>query len=381
MVRRLVVDAAIPLAEEAFSRFGTVELVPGREITAAHVAGADALVVRSVTRVDAALLVDSAVRFVGTATIGTDHLDIPWLESAGVRWASAAGCNARSVVEYVLSATGAWCAQHERGFAGLRLGIVGHGNIGSRLAPVARALGITVSVCDPPLERAGKLSDAVALETILAECDVVTLHVPYTRSGPDATHHLLDTERLALLHRPALLINAARGAAINNAALLTFMMAGGQANVALDVFEGEPAPNQRLVERCWLATPHIAGYSHEGKTNGTTMMAAALAAHFGEPHTFAPSLPEPEPSRLDLAGATGLPALRRTMALAYDIAEDDGNLRRGLGLDQEGWGRHFDGLRRGYRQRREFANYTITGAGDTETARLLMELGFLLKTP
>ncbi|MCC5876498.1 MAG: 4-phosphoerythronate dehydrogenase [Candidatus Sumerlaeia bacterium] len=373
--RLIVADANIPRAEEAFGPLGRVRLLPGREIRREDLVEADALIVRSVTRVDSSLLRGTPVGFVGTATIGTDHLDTTWLDETGIPWASAAGCNARSVVEYVLAVIMEWCSRNKMpGPSGMTLGIVGHGNIGSRLAPVASSLGMRVLVCDPPQMEAGAISDGLALGEVLGNSDVVTFHVPYTRSGPHPTHHMVGERELGLLRDGTLMVNSSRGAVVNNTAALA--EAGkGRVTFALDVFEGEPTPARELVDACWIATPHIAGYSLEGKTNGTNMMATVLAEHFGVDAPPSLQLATPVDAVLDLGGRTGLEAILHAVRHSYSVFGDDDALRRGRELPGDEWGRHFDSLRRLYRERREFSNYTISGA-DQETAAMLGRLGF-----
>lgn len=363
MALSLVCDANIPFAKECLGSLGRVTSLPGRELTRADLRHADALVVRSVTKVNAALLEGTPVRFVGTATIGTDHLDIEWLEGRGIAWASAAGCNARSVVEYVLATILAWV--EERGWPLSRpvLGIIGHGNIGSRLAPAARSLGMEVLVCDPPKAREGLLPGALSMEEVLRRADIVSLHVPLTREGPDATWHFVGRRELALMRSGTLFINAARGPVVENAAALAAAREG-RVTVALDVFEGEPAPDRDLVRACWLATPHIAGYSLEGKVNGTMMMGAALAGHFDLPAPPPITLPPPPNALIDLSELGGMAALRRAVSASYDPWEDHRNLLEGVDLPGGQWGGHFDALRRAYRQRREFANFTVVGCSD-----------------
>jgi erythronate-4-phosphate dehydrogenase len=373
----IIADANIPLAREAFSPFGEVRLLPGRDLAREHLRDAEVLIVRSVTKVNAALLDGTSVRFVGTATIGTDHLDIPYLDQHGIRWASAAGCNARSVVEWVLAALAEWCLAQGITWEGRTLGIVGHGNVGSRLAPVARALGMRVLVNDPPLQRAGVYPDAVPLDQLLAESDIVTLHVPYTKDGPDPTHHLIQGRQLGLMKHDALFLNASRGAVLCNKIALEAARINRPAMV-LDVFEGEPRPNRDLVRACFLATPHIAGYSYEGKVMGTRMMAEALAAFLGTTSGWVPQLPAPDNPTVRLTATAGMAAIAEAIRVSYDIRADDGRLREGLAQDDEAWGKHFDALRKNYPQRREFANYHIPdGAAGGELRRVLVgAMGF-----
>jgi erythronate-4-phosphate dehydrogenase len=374
----LVADANMPLAKEAFSQFGEVTLLPGRDLTRQDLLKADALLVRSVTKVNADLLADTPVRFVGTATIGTDHLDIPWLESQGIRWTSAAGCNARSVVEWVVAAMIEYSlASGNLPLDKLTLGIVGHGNIGSRLAPVARALGMRVLVNDPPLARAGKLNDTVDLKTIMTESDIVTLHVPLNKEGQDVTHHLISHDELELMKPQAALINASRGPVLDNQAALTYAKAD-QVTFLLDVFENEPRPNRDLVKFALIATPHIAGYSFEGKINGTRMMAEALGDFLGTPSQWTPQLPPPSNPIISVTAKSPLLALQQAVRASYPIRTDNNHLREGLDLESEaGWGQHFDQRRKVYPQRREFSNYQLDLAPEAGiSSTVLKSLGF-----
>src|SRR5690606_27090310 len=241
---------------------------------------ADALIVRSVTRVDRALLDGTPVRFVGTATVGVDHVDRAYLAEAGIGFASSAGCNSRSVVEYVITVLLEIAVAHDITLAGKTLGIVGHGNIGSRLAKVAPILGLNVLVNDPPLERAGHPGPFITLEHLLQHSDFVTFHVPKITTGPDRTIGLIDSARLAAMKPTAWLINGSRGDVVVGDDLKSALAARRIAGAVLDVWEGEPAIDRELMDAVFLATPHIAGYSMEGKMNGTTMMHDAAAAHF-----------------------------------------------------------------------------------------------------
>src|SRR5689334_5916892 len=280
---RILGDANIPYLHDAFGALGQVETVPAREITPERVREVDLLLVRSTVRVNEALLSKSRVRFVATATIGIDHLDTAWLDRAGIRWASAPGSNADSVVQWFAAALARVPDVAQR-----QLGIVGVGNVGSRIERLWRALDVKPPLlCDPPRARREGAAAFVALDEVLARCDLVTLHVPLTRSGQDATVHLVDARRL---RRDAVLINACRGEVLDSASALAV------ANpLLLDVFEGEPAPDPRLVARAAIATPHIAGHSLDGKANGTKMIYDAACAFLGVAPTWTPpqSLPPP----------------------------------------------------------------------------------------
>ena len=245
---RIVADENIPLLDEFFAGFGEIRRLPGRAIDRAAVADAELLLVRSVTAVDRTLLQGSPVRFVGTCTIGTDHLDLGYFSEAGIAWSSAPGCNARGVVDYVL---GSLLVLGERLGADLTqrtYGVVGAGQVGERLIRVLRALGWRVLVCDPPRQRA-EGGDYVSLQQIVEQCDVISLHTPLTRDGEFATRHLLDADLLEQLRPGTWLLNASRGAVVDTGALRAHLQRGADLHVVLDVWEGEP-----LVDLCLLYT-------------------------------------------------------------------------------------------------------------------------------
>lgn len=358
---RLLVDANVPFAEEAFGAFGRVRLAPGQEITPETTAEADVLLVRSVTRVDEGLLDGSPVRFVGSATIGTDHVDLDYLRSRGIPFAHAPGSNAPSVVEYVLAALLVMYTERDAVLRNETVGVVGCGHVGGALAVRLRALGLRVLRNDPPLaERAeaeGRPHDFVPLATVLAESDAVTLHPPLTRSGPHPTHHLMGADELAAMRPHALLVNASRGAVVDNAALRDALEAGRIGGAALDVWENEPTPDPDLLRLAGLATPHIAGYSFDGKVTGTAMLHDALADWLGVPATWdaervladesaaLPPLTPPDPS---LSETAYLHALARQ---AYDVRADDARTRGLLDLPEAERGAAFHRLRRTYPRR------------------------------
>jgi erythronate-4-phosphate dehydrogenase len=289
---KILADSNIPFASEAFSSLGDVTTAPGRAMTASDVADCDALLVRSVTRVGAELLDGSRVQYVGTATIGTDHIDQTYLKECGIAFASAAGCNARSVSEYVAAALLDTAVRGDRPLAGMRLGVVGHGNVGSKIAAWARKLGMQVLVCDPPLARRG---EPFVPFVELFDCHAITFHVPLLRDGDDATIHYLGKEILEHVNPDAILINTSRGPIFDNAALCRALQAGRPGPVVLDVWENEPQYDPALLDWAAIATPHIAGYSFDGKVTGTRMIQHAAVEHFrrGEKWDPAPHLPAP----------------------------------------------------------------------------------------
>lgn len=371
----IVADENMPLVEELFSPLGEVRRLPGRNMQAADLAGADVLLVRSVTRVDAALLGGSAVRFVGSATIGVDHVDLAYLAAQGIGFASAPGCNARSVAEYVLAALLAQ-AQHVGPLGRLRVGVVGCGAVGSALCRLMSAAGAAVVAHDPLLPPASSpfLGE---LERVLA-ADAICLHAPLTRTGPHPTQHMFDARALARLSSRQLLLNAGRGGVIDNQALLQRLQRPDAPRVVLDVWENEPSIDTRLLERVAIATPHIAGYSLDGKQAGTRQVYEAVCRFFG----LVPSPPERREACLEIRlrpGDSDEEAVQRAVRASYDIMADDARMRGEL-LGAENVSEAFDSLRKLYPVRREFAAHRISGGealSPTARARL-KALGFLL---
>lgn len=374
---RILADENIPALEPLFGPLGELQRRPGRTLRAADVAEADVLLVRSVSRVNAELLANSRVRFVGTATIGTDHLDIEWLESAGIRWCNAPGCNADSVVEYVLSALWQLAAEQGRDPLTFSVGVVGAGNVGGRLVKRLRMLGVRTLVSDPPrAEREGG-EGFVALQQLLEEADLVALHTPLTHSGEHATHHLLNAGNLKALKPGAILLNAGRGPVIDNAALLELVERRQDLTLVLDVWESEPGLNVRLAQRCAIATPHIAGYSLDGKIRGTWMLYRELCQWLDRPMTLSLDEVLPPPVVARLTCCDGLDP-RDPLRLVYDPYRDDRALRRTLALPAEERALAFDRLRREYPVRRELASLTLEGIREPDQRRLLAALGFSL---
>ncbi len=358
---RIVVDENIPAAD-AFARHGEVRVRPGRTLAAADVRDAEALIVRSVTRVDAGLLAGSRVRFVGTCTIGIDHLDIPWLESQGIGWSNAPGCNARSVVEYVLAVLRTLALRRQASLADRCFGIVGVGEVGQRLANVLGGLGWRVLLCDPPRVAGGRAPSVLAgagqryveLDELLEHADVLCLHTPLVSGGQWPTRHLLGHGQLRRLRPGAWLVNAGRGAVVDNAALLSVLQERPDLAVALDVWEPEPLLDPELAARCQLATPHIAGYSLDGKIRGTELVYQAFCRHFGLPAGAGPAYPPAEIRSVSVGGGVSTEQLLLKLAgLFYDPQTDDAALRATLTGDDVQRAQAFDQLRKHYPVRRE----------------------------
>ncbi len=370
---RIVADPNIPFVQEAFGPLGEVRLAPGREITAETVRDADALLVRSVTPVNAALLDGSPVKFVGTATIGTDHIDQAYLLAKGIGFASAQGSNANSVAEYVVAAMLEMAQRRKFRLRDKTLGVIGVGNVGSRVACYAEALGMRVLQNDPPRARAERLTDFVAIGRVLSEADIISLHVPLTKAGAYATHHLFAKDTLSALEdRLPILINTSRGAVIDNKALLKAIDGGKLGGAVLDVWENEPNISPELLEVVDLGTPHIAGYSFDGKVNGTQMIYRAVCEFFRVEPDWQPELdlpPEPSMQGRFNPDDDDEAVLRGIIERVYDIVADDAALRAGI--------QQFDKLRAEYWKRREFFNISLVLQGATEQLRAkFAALGF-----
>jgi erythronate-4-phosphate dehydrogenase len=376
---RIIADENIPCVAKAFASLGEVTLLPGRGMTPAQVRDADILLVRSVTRVDERLLGESKVQFVGSATIGFDHVDRAYLGRRGIGFSTAPGSNATSAAEYVVSSLLALNLQQGFEPAGRTVGIIGCGNVGSRVRHKLAALGMNCLVNDPPLQAQGAHDTFVDLDAVL-QADVVTLHVPYTREGPYPTHHLADAAFLERLRPGAVLINTARGAVVDNAALDTLLEARPDLSVVLDVWEGEPDISMSLLEKVQLGTPHIAGYSLDGKLRGTEMIYHAACEHFGRQQQWQAADDLPAGLSLDLRELRDAPLLENLQAAVfacYDIRLDDANLRQLLALPAAERPARFDRLRKEYPVRREFPQANITtGEPDGGLARVLALLGF-----
>ncbi|SFU39949.1 4-phosphoerythronate dehydrogenase PdxB [Halomonas korlensis] len=384
---KIVVDANVPAAEACFETLGEVVRLPGREIDAAALRDADALVVRSITRVDrtmieAARRAGSRLGFVGSCTIGTDHIDREALSEHGIAFASAPGCNAEAVVDYVLASLLTLAEREGWQLASRRVGIVGVGNVGGRLLGRLTAMGIDCLACDPPrveLQGVGRPATAgfVDLDTLVDACDVICLHTPLVRRGPHATYHLLDAQRISALAPDTVLLNAGRGDCVDGAALRQRLAGQADLTAVLDVWETEPAIDTALADLAAIATPHVAGYSLDGKLRGTHQVYHALCRHLGLSTrlTLEDLLPPPAVSRLALnAGLAPEEALRLCLRSVYDVRRDHDSLRRES--RRQGMAQGFDACRAGYPLRREAATLVVElGAEAGHLAPLLRGAG------
>ncbi|MCF7542865.1 4-phosphoerythronate dehydrogenase PdxB [Pseudomonas petrae] len=372
---RIVADENIPLLDAFFAGFGDIQRHPGRPLDRAAVAEAEILLVRSVTRVDRALLEGTPVRFVGTCTIGTDHLDLDYFKAAGIQWSSAPGCNARGVVDYVLGSLLTLAEIEGVELASRTYGVVGAGQVGGRLIEVLRGFGWNVLVCDPP-RQSSEGGDYVSLDEIIARCDVISLHTPLDKTGDTPTWHLFDRARLQQLKHGAWLINAARGPVVDNAALRHVLLEREDLQAVLDVWEKEPAVDVELAELCVIGTPHIAGYSLDGRQRGTAQIYQALCAHLGQPTSIKLEdlLPKPWLAQVTLDAATDpVWALNALCRGVYDPRRDDADFRRSLVGDADSQRLSFDALRKHYPPRREIDSLRVRINGESAALRQIVE--------
>lgn len=310
---RIIIDDKIPYIREAASRLGEAIYLSGARIAAADVRHADALVIRTRTHIDSALLKGSRVQFVATATIGYDHIDTSYLAQAGIGWANCPGCNAGSVAQYVACSL---LLLEEDGLLPRRdrccVGIVGVGHVGRRVSALLRRMGYEVLHCDPPRAEAEGASGFVPLAEVARRADVITFHTPLTRDGAHPTLHMASAELFASLRRRPVLINSSRGEVVDTPALLHAIGKGLVGPVVIDTWEDEPAIDTTLLAQAYIATPHIAGYSADGKACGSQMALAAVARHFHLPTDFS-ILPPPLPGNFSSLppGTEGSEGMRR----------------------------------------------------------------------
>ena len=278
--KKIIVDDKVPFLEGVLENHFEVVYKPGNEIVRDNLADADALLIRTRTACDRNLLEGSSVKFIATATIGYDHIDTEFCRLAGIEWMNAPGCNAWAVQQYVVTAILELAVKYSLPLDQLTLGVVGVGHVGSKVAEAVRALGLHVLLCDPPRKRK-EGGNFVSLETITAECDIITFHVPLTVDGEDRTYHMADDFFFAKLQRMPIIINSSRGEVVMGDALKRALIARSVKGAVLDVWEKEPGVDLELLRLVDIATPHIAGYSVEGKANGTAMWMYGWSASIG----------------------------------------------------------------------------------------------------
>ncbi|WP_443640042.1 4-phosphoerythronate dehydrogenase [Candidatus Njordibacter sp. Uisw_039] len=365
----LVADENILLLDEFFGDLAQITRVNGRSIDSEQVVHADALVLRSTAKVTPALLKGSKVQFVGTCTIGTDHLATDYMDTNNIVWRNAPGCNAAGVGDYVIA-----CLNHAWQTLGVdprqqTIGIVGAGNVGGRLAQRLHKAGFNLLQCDPPKVDAGH-EGYVELDELLGRCQIVCLHTPLTKTGGHATENLLNQTRVKNLAKGTVLISAGRGEVVDQQALLERQQKHNDLHLFMDVWHQEPDIDKRLFDYCHCVTPHIAGHSLEGKMRGTSMIYQSLCEHFGLPASLRVEdlIPQPDLARLQInPAATAQEVIAAACSSVYPLMEDNARMRQS---------NDFDLLRKNYPVRREFSSLQLQGITNSECAAMMGGLGF-----
>ena len=373
---KFIIDDKIPYIQGILEPFADVEYIPGALISAKDLKDADALIVRTRTKCDRELLEGSSVKFITTATIGFDHIDSEYCKEAGIQWTNAPGCNAESVNQYIISALTHWSEIKNTQLNGKTLGIIGVGNVGSKVAKSAKTLGMNILLNDPPRARKEGKNGFVELSQILDEADIITLHVPLNMEGRDKTFHMVDEEFIKKWKNPDLIINTCRGEVTKTEALIKGLQLCELGNAIIDCWENEPDINIILFEKCLFSTPHIAGYSRDGKANGTSQSIKAMSRFFNlgidnwYPDVIEP--PQIQTIFLDGSGLNSEEIIFMAVQSTYSILHDDHAFRMNM--------KSFEKLRGDYPVRREFHAFNIICSNiKQDTIKKLKELGFKIK--
>jgi erythronate-4-phosphate dehydrogenase len=352
---KIIIDDKIPYIKGVFEHVANVIYLPGNAITSNDVKDADAIITRTRTICNQQLLEDSSVKFIATATIGYDHIDTQWCEANGIKWTNAAGCNSMSVTQWVAAVLVHLAQKHNFDFKDKTLGVVGVGNVGRKVVRLAESLGMQVVLCDPPVARNISACGLISLDGIMREADIITFHVPLNLDGIDKTYHLIDEQKLKKLRPETILINSSRGEVIDNKALKKALAEKKLLAAALDVWENEPDIDAELLDLLDIATPHIAGYSADGKANGTTMSVRAVSKFFqlGLDSWSVHDIPAPQQPEIeyDAKEVTNQQLFSNLIQHTYNIVNDDNRLRNHIA--------QFEEQRGSYPLRREFAAYTV----------------------
>lgn len=374
---KIVVDNKIPFINGVLEPFGTIKYLQGKEITRDEVIDADALVIRTRTECTRELLEGTSVKFIASATIGYDHIDMDYCHKHNITWTNAPGCNARSVQQYVASALYFLAAEHKFDPEGITIGIIGVGNVGKKIEALARNLSMKVLLNDPPRERNEGPGQFASLERILTESDIVTLHVPLHQTGIDKTLRMVDQSFLDKMKNGSYLINTSRGKVVDEDSLKKALTSSRLKGAILDVWDNEPDLDNELLKMAFIGTPHIAGYSQDGKANGTSVCVQSLSWYFnfGLEDWYPDSIPPPTPSQfiLDCEGKDRQTIIREAILKTYEIGKDHMRLLQSP--------HKFEELRGNYPVRREYPAYTLNLVNtDEKIKKTLMNLGFNINT-
>ncbi|WP_460312184.1 4-phosphoerythronate dehydrogenase [Aliiglaciecola aliphaticivorans] len=370
---KIFYEDSMPYAEHFFSPLGDIQSFSSQTITPDDLMDVDVLLVRSTTKVTEQLLSKARkLKYVATATAGSDHIDKPMLEKRSIPWGSAAGCNAIAVAEYVLSCLVNEYADDLTALANKTVGIVGAGHVGTQLDKRLQVLGIKTKLCDPPLQKAGDPRVFCSLEEI-CQCDIISLHVPFVAEGEDATHHMFDRKRLSELQDQQLLINACRGEVVDNQAAKNLLQEGKKLRLNMDVWENEPGIDFDLVPYCPITTAHIAGHTIEGKARGTYMLYEQLCQRFDLPQklNFESCLPPADTIEIkDLSQSSKFEQVSAAILSTYNVQQDSESFKQDVKSAAD-----FVYSRKHYAIRREFASVTLK-TGNLPISEALYGLGF-----
>ena len=371
---KIIIDDKIPYIRGAFENVAEVVYLPGSKTTAEIAKDADAIVTRTRTICNEKLLAGSTVKFIATATIGYDHIDTDYCDNAGIQWTNAPGCNSKSVEQYIASVIMVMAEKNNWNLSEKTIGVVGVGNVGSKVARICEIFGMKVLRNDLPRERAEGSGQFVSIQQIMDEADIITLHVPLNMKGEDATYHLGNELFFNALKKKPLLINSCRGEVTETNAVKTAIKSGQISAFVCDCWENEPDLDLELLELTEIATPHIAGYSKDGKAIGTLMSVQAINNYFGLGlENWKPSgveLPLNPEIIIDGTGLTEQQIIAKAILHTYDIRNDDLDFRADIAL--------FEQLRGDYPTRREFPAFTIVAKNvEKETIEKLKQLGFV----
>ena len=377
---KIAADSKIPFLKGVFEPYCDIEYLSPAEMTREKIKDADAIIVRTRNRCDELMLEGTNVKFIATATIGFDHIDTEYCRRKGIKWVNAPGCNSVSVMQYMSAALTAFSIKKNVELEGLTLGIVGVGNVGSKVEKAARLLGMNLLLNDPPRERREGKEKFTALEQLASEADIISFHVPLIKEGIDKTFHLAGEKFWGMVKPGAVFINTSRGEAADTQSLKEAMRKGIVSSALLDVWENEPEPDLELLGMAEIGTPHIAGYSAEGKANGTTVCVNAINEFFNigiEKEWYPAGLPRPLPEEelvIDCTGLTLQKILYSAIKHTYDIYGESRALKESPGS--------FEQQRNNYGIRREFGYYKIKLINAPEGAeKILAGLGFKTGTP
>ena len=377
---KILADENIPHIKELFSKFAEITTCDGRKITGDKLTDVDVLLVRSVTKVNQALLENSSVKFVGTATIGLDHIDTKYLHSKGIAFTNAKGCNSISVAEYVLSGLLVYADKFQLDLRNSRVGIIGAGNVGKAVAERLEVMGVAYCMHDPVLKKGNKRRTDLVEESELANCDIITVHVPLTKPSESKwpTENMIDSDFFSRMKSLRCFINTARGNILVSESLKDWLDSSDEHQCIIDVWRDEPNIDGETLNKCFLGTPHIAGHTREGKTRGTLMLYHAFCKLFEIEDTLEDDLFLKRDLPKDHINVkhelSFIQCLSSAIWQVYDIRHDDKALRAGLNKDIT---RHFDRLRKGYKVRREFSAHCLCPHSTPDgSRRTLLELGF-----